>query len=169
MLKSFLLILIIIHLMTSSGCTKFTPKESETHPLSGTYQVKKVLRSSVDNEQTEVHQYYSNGLTFINPLEVSGLDTIYTDFSLIKITDGSIFFQQVINGIDTTWKTSYVAQDESFVKRNNPYYCFYPNGLKRIWKIIDISDSTLTIDASTQWPNGNIGTAYATTFFLRKL
>ena len=94
--------------MTSLGCTKFTPQESETYPLSGTYQVKKVLRSSVDNEQTEVHQYYSNGLTFINPLEVGGLDTIYTDFSLIKITDGSIYFQQVINGIDTTWKTSYV-------------------------------------------------------------
>ena len=168
MTKSFLLFLSAIQLMTFTSCSKSKPQAMETYPLSGIYKVRKVLRSSIDNYQTEIQQYYANGQTFINPLEVGGLDTIFTDFSLVKIADGSISFHQFINGIDTTWKHSYVAQDEANVKRNNPYYCFYPNGLKRIWKIIDRTDSTLTVDASTQWPNGNIGAAYSTTFFLQK-
>ncbi len=168
-MRIFNVLMVSFFLFSSLGCIKVTPTHSDLHPLKGTYKFRKVLRSSIDNYQTEVHQYFNIGQLFTNPLEVSGLDSIYTDFSLVKIENGQIYLNQSISGIDTSWTQIYIAQDQASVKKSDPYYSFYPNGLKRIWKVLDISDSLLIIDASTQWPNSNSGAAYSTTFFLEKL
>jgi hypothetical protein len=168
-MRVFNVLMLSISLFTSLGCIKVTPNHSDIHPLKGTFKFRKVLRSSIDNYQTEVQQYFNNGQLFTNPLEVSGLDSIYTDFSLVKIENGYIYLNQHISGIDTTWTQMYTAQDQAAVKKSDPYYNFYPNGLKRIWKVLDFSDSLLIIDASTQWPNSTAGAAYTTTFFLEKL
>lgn len=168
-MRVFNVFLICFYLFSSTGCVKVKPAQSDILPLNGTYKFRKVLRSSIDNYQTEVQQYFNNGQLFTNPLEVNGLDSIYTDFSLLKIENGFIYLNQYISGMDTTWMQVYIAQEQASVKKSDPYFCFYPNGLKRIWKVIDFSDSTLIIDASTQWPNSSSGAAYSTTFYLEKI
>lgn len=168
-MRVFNVLMMCFYLFSSIGCIKVKPAQSDIHSINGTFKFRKVLRSSIDNYQTEVQQYFNNGQLFTNPLEVKGLDSIYTDFSLVKIENGFIYLNQYISGMDTTWTQIYSAQEQASVKKSDPYYCFYPNGMKRIWKVIDFSDSTLIIDASTQWPNSNSGAAYSTTFFLEKL
>ena len=157
----------IIIFLIANGCSKETP--IEVYKLIGTYKIKKVIFSTIDNYQNADHQYYANGQLFVNPQEVKGLDSIITDFSCIKIEDGKINFNQLVTGIDTSWQYTYFASDTESIKITDPYFSFYPLGSKRTWKIIDKTDSILTVDASTQWPVGNVGAGYSTILLLKKI
>jgi hypothetical protein len=149
------------------GCIKQQPTPALMN-IKGTYKVQKVIRQTTGNYQTEIQQYYANGQLFVNNLEIPGLDSLYTDFSCLKIEDNHIHLQQVVSGQDTIWKHSYVAQNEISISPTNPYYVFYPLGSKRTWHILDCTDSSLTVLSSTQWPQGNLGAAYTTTLVLQK-
>ena len=166
-MKLYNIFIAIIIFLFANGCSKRKP--IEVYTLNGTYKIKKVIFSAVDNYQNIDNQYYVNGLLFVNPQEVKGLDSIVTDFSCVKIEEDKVHFNQLVTGLDTVWKNTYFASDAENIYRTNPYYYFYPKGSKRIWKIIDKTDSVLTIDASTQWPLGNVGAGYSTILLLKKL
>lgn len=137
--------------------------------IQGTYEFEQVIYSTVDNYTESQNYLFSNGSTFINQNEFPGLDTIKTSSSMVKITQGQIYFNALVTPNDTLWGQSYPAQNTCLLTTDNPYFSFYPFGMKRIWKLIDYSDSTLVIAASTQWPQSNAGPAYQTTYRLKKL
>jgi hypothetical protein len=160
-------LLFFVALIIFGGCIKQQPIPVKMN-LIGTYKVQKVIRQTTDNYQTEIQQYFANGQLFVNNLEVPGLDSIYTDFTCLKIENNRIHFQQIVSGQDTIWKHSYVAQNDIPISLTNPYYVFYPLGSKRSWHILDFTDSSFTVLSSTQWPQGNLGAVYTTTLVLQK-
>lgn len=164
---AFKISITFLYFFLLSSCVKqaTVPKMN----IQGTYEFEQVMYSTVDNYTSAQNYLFSNGSTFINPNEFAGLDTIKTSSSLVKITQGLINFNALITLNDTLWGQSYPAQNTCLLTNDNPYFSFYPFGMKRIWKLIDYNDSTLVIAASTQWPQSNAGPAYQTTYRLKKL
>ncbi|MFM7595961.1 MAG: hypothetical protein ACKO4Y_07275 [Flavobacteriales bacterium] len=58
---------------------------------------------------------------------------------------------------DTLWGQSHPAQTNCILSAKNPYFSFYPYGMKRTGKLIDYSDSILVFSASTQWRQESLG------------
>lgn len=159
--------LIFLGILVLSSCIKQAPVPIIN--IQGTYRFEQVIYAAVDNYSQEENYLFSNGSTFINPNEFPGLDTIKTASSLVQISAGQLNFNALITPNDTLWGQSYPAQTNCLLTAKDPYFSFYPFGMKRIWKLIDYSDSTLVITASTQWPQANAGPAYQTTYLLKKL
>jgi hypothetical protein len=149
------------------SCVKY--KKPITYDISGTYRFEQVIYSTVGNYTEATNLLYKDGAVFINPNEFPGLDTIRTTISLVNIQKGQIQFNALITPIDTLWGQSYQSQNSCILSNENPYFSFYPFGMKRVWKLIDYSDSTLVVSASTQWPQANAGPGFNTTYRLKKL
>ena len=159
--------IIVLSFLVLTSCIKQAPVPNVN--IEGVYRFDQVIYATVDNYSQEENYLFSNGSTFTNPNEFPGLDTIKTAISLVKISAGQLNFNALITINDTLWEQSYPAQTNCLLTAKNPYFSFYPFGMKRIWKLIDYSDSTLVISASTQWPQSNAGPAYQTTYRLKQL
>ena len=77
-------ILIFIGLFFLS-CEKEGLPIDKKYTLNGVYIFKTVSISIVDNSTKSGSNYFQNGAVFTNPNEISGLDSIITDFSLLKV------------------------------------------------------------------------------------
>jgi hypothetical protein len=151
------------------SCEKERLPESKKISIAGLYVFKKVTISIIDNSTQKGNAYYDNGMTFINPNEVDGLDTIITDFSLIKIKNNKIYLNAEILNTDTIWETSYDCEYSDFDSFNGGNLTFYPIGSKRDCYIESFNGKEYVINPPLIWPYSSSGPAYSLVYLLQKI
>ena len=130
---------------------------------------RRVTLSSFDNGTNQTQTTFLNGMTFTNPWDIPGLDSIITDGSLVRITTDSIYFIALTLPTDTLWQRSYPLEGNVLEASDPQMVSFYPIGLKRTWKITGPISNSLIISAPIQWPLGNAGSAWSITYLIEKL
>ena len=89
------------------SCTKEKLPISRKISLQGTFVFDNVTVSIIDNSVKKGSAFYDKGSVFINPYDVKGIDTIITDYSMMKIQNNKVFFDAEILKEDTIWNVSY--------------------------------------------------------------
>jgi hypothetical protein len=151
------------------SCEKEKLPESKKISITGLYVFKKITITIIDNSTQKGSAYYENGMTFINQNEVNGLDTIITDFSLIKIKNNKIFFNAEITNTDTIWKTTYDCVYSNLYSFHGGQITFYPIGSKRDCYVESINGKDFVINPPLIWPYASNGPAYSLIYLLQKI
>lgn len=151
------------------SCTKEKLPINQKISLEGTYVFDNVTVSIIDNSEKQGGAYYDNGAIFVNPYDVNGIDTIITDFSLMKIQNNKVFFGAEVSNEDTVWHVSYDCSHNDIYSYKGALMTFYPQGTKRDWGIESINGKEFVINPPLIWPNSNNGPAYCLVFKLQKV
>ena len=151
------------------SCEKENLPVSKKFSISGLYVFKKITISIIDNSTQKGSACYENGMTFINQNEVNGLDTIITDFSLMKIKNNKIYFNANIINNDTTWKTSYDCLYNDIYSFKGGQLTFYPMGSKRDCYIETPNGIEFVMNPPLIWPYASNGPAYSLVYLLQKI
>jgi hypothetical protein len=151
------------------SCTKEKLPVSSKVSIQGTYVFNSVNASVVDNSVSKSNAYYDSGAIFINPYDVKGIDTIITNFSLMKIKNNKVFFDAEIMKGDTIWNVSYDCSYNDLYTFKGTLLTFYPQGTKRDWEVETANGKEFVIIPPLVWPNSNNGPAYSFVFKLKKI
>ncbi len=137
--------------------------------LNGLYVFKKVSISIVDNSNSSGNNYFQNGAVFINPNEIDGLDTIITDFSLLKIQNNKIYLNAEIKNLDTIWKVNYECAYSEVYSFSGGKLVFYPFGSVRNCTVESVNGKEFVLNSPLIWPYSSNGPAYNVIYFLKKI
>lgn len=160
---------LVIILLTIYSCEKEGIPTSKKYTLNGIYIFKKVSISIVDNSTKSGNSFYQNGDIFINPSEVDGLDTIITDFSLLKISNNKIYFNAEINNSDTLWQSYYECLHSDVYTYSSGTLVFYPFGSVRNCMVESANGIDFVINPPLIWPYANNGPAYNLIYLIQKI
>ena len=166
MIMRFIYIIIVLLFFS---CEKERLPERKRISVTGLYVFKKVTVTVVDNSLQNNNAYYENGMTFINPNEVTGLDTIITDFSLMKIKNNKIYLDAEILNTDTIWKTSYECEYSDFDSFHGGYFTFYPLGSRRDCYVESSNSKEYIINPPLIWPYSSNGPDYSLVYLIQKI
>lgn len=151
------------------SCEKEKLPETKKFSISGVYVFKKITVTIIDNTIQPGSAYFEKGMTFYNSNEVIGLDTIITDFSLMKVKNNKIYFNAEITSKDTTWKTSYDCMYSDLYSFKDGQLTFYPMGSKRDCYIETPNGIEFVLNPPLIWPYANNGPAYSLVYLLQKI
>lgn len=161
--------ILIILILTIFSCEKEGIPVSKKYTLNGIYIFKKVSISIVDNSTKTSNAFYQNGEVFINPSEVDGLDTIVTDFSLLKISKNKIYFNAEIKNLDTLWRSIYECSHSEVFTYSSGTLIFYPFGSVRNCMVESANGKDFVINPPIIWPYSNNGPAYNLIYIIQKV
>jgi hypothetical protein len=165
--NTYLLIIILSTLLIS--CEKEKLPINKSIGMEGTYVFKKVIFSIADNSSKSESNYYQKGDTFLNLDIIDGIDTIITDFSLMRINNSNIYFDAKIYNKDTIWKNQYFSIVENPTTYGLGVIDFYVIGTRRRWNVETLNGKEISIITPLIWPYGSNGPAYSTVFLLNKI
>lgn len=151
------------------SCEKEKLPVNKSFGLDGTYVFKKVIFSIADNSSKSQSNYYQKGDTFLNLDIIDGIDTIITDFSLMRINNSNIYFDAKIYNKDTIWSNQYYSKIINPTTYALGNIDFYVIGTRRRWNIETMDGKEFSIITPLIWPYGSNGPAYSTVFQLKKL
>ena len=161
-------ILIFIGLVFLS-CEKEGLPIDKKYTLNGVYVFKRVSISIVDNATKSGSNYFQNGAVFTNPNEVSGLDTIITDFSLLKVKNNKIFLNAEIQNLDTIWNAIYECSHSDIYSYSGGKLVFYPLGTVRNCTVESVNGKEFVLNSPLFWPYSSNGPAYNVIYYLQKI
>jgi len=151
-MKRLVFILSIIPFFTS--CLKYS--EPKSLSLSGEYVIDKITYQETDGEPSPQDSTYLTGSVYYDDTEIPSLDTIIVGETKLHMDYSIIRFDPTQNQFGgTEWHTEYYyfvhGQVTAYDLGNIVFDC---EGTRRIWKILDDSNESVTIRTSGQWIDG---------------
>ena len=151
-MKRLVFIIAIIPFITS--CLKYS--EPKSLSLSGEYVIDKITYQETDGEPSPQDSTYLTGSVYYNDTEIPPLDTIIVGETKLHMDYSIIRFDPTPNQFGCTdWSTEYYyfvhGQHTSYDLGNIVFDC---DGTRRVWKVVDDSDESLTVRTSGQWVDG---------------
>jgi len=151
-MKRLVFIIAIIPFITS--CLKYS--EPKSLSLSGEYVIDKITYQETDGEPSPQDITYLTGSVYYNDTEIPPLDTIIVGETKLHMDYSIIRFDPTPNQFGgTDWYTEYYyfvhGQRTAYDLGNIVFDC---DGTRRVWKVVDDSDESLTVRTSGQWVDG---------------
>jgi hypothetical protein len=151
-MKRLVFILVIIPFITS--CLKYS--EPKSLSLSGEYVIDKITYQETDGEPSPQDSTYLTGSVYNDNTEIPSLSAIIVGETKLHMDYSMIRFDPVQNQFGgTNWQTEYYyfvqGQRTAYDLGNIVFDC---ESTRRIWKILDDSNESLTVRTSGQWVNG---------------
>jgi hypothetical protein len=151
-MKRLVFILAIIPFITS--CLKYS--EPKSLSLSGEYVIDKITYQETDGDPSPQDSTYLTGSVYYDDTDIPSLDTIIVGDTKLHMDYSIIRFDPTQNQFGgTNWNTEYFyfvhGQRTAYDLGNIVFDC---EGTRRIWKILDDSNESLTVRTSGQWVDG---------------
>jgi len=158
---------ILLSIFTLTSCLQYA--EPKLLSLSGEYVIDKIVYEDRDNDSSTVVFY--PGDLYVNPSETKPLDSIKVGITKLALDYSVIYFDPTDTPSGTTtWgkKFTYTVHGNRSLYELG-YIIFDYDGTRRVWKILDDQNESLTIRTSGSYDYGSNSSGEQTVMYLTRV
>ena len=158
---------ILLSIFTLTSCLQYA--EPKLLSLSGEYKIDKVVYDNRDNDSLDEVIY--PGDWYVNPSETKPLDSIKVGITKLAMDYSMIYFDPTNTPSGgTTWgkKFTYTVHGNRSLYELG-YIIFDYDGTRRVWKILDDQNESLTIRTSGSYDYGSNSSGEQTVMYLTRV